>query len=657
MLQQDQDTTETDLPTSPDSTGRRMQRLGLRAPTQGRASLGGAALLVAVVLSRTLGHALMRRLLTSNEPVLICVSVPDRTWFDPLRDAADDLLRRPIVHVWDSTVRRSFSDPSVNEVIGNLSLGRAVLCVSQDVAALVPRAVRTVSDAIVSLTSPEAGAIALAIGLVRGGRGPSRVTPDLGQGLSLHEIAACLYAGTAPRAAVARIRRAMASKGKEMVDPTAPRLEDLHGYGEAAVWGRRVSTEVTAYRAGTLTWGQVSGPAVLHGPPGTGKTLFGRALAKSVGAPLIASSASAWFQSGASDLGAVIRAASGVFDEARVAVRDCGVAVLLIDELDSLPARSALDAGRASWWRPVVNHFLTLVDGATSDLRGIILLAATNDIRAVDPAVLRPGRFGTALRVDPPSVADLAGVMRYHLGAHACMLTAGEIEAVLQPLQGATQAQAASWAADAIRRARDVGRTVNLDDLIAAVLPVDRRTGVERRRSAVHEAGHAVAGWHLARERFGSVSIIGTPDTNGRTIMLAQDNALPSRDEIENEVVIILCGRAADVVIGAGANAGAGGTGLTGATSDLAMATSLLTAVHAAYGLGLSLRYRGEVNAGGAFLDDEVARLVEADLQRLMTRAETVVSVHAAEVEAVARALLERGFLTKAEVGAISASA
>ncbi len=63
-----------------------------------------------------------------------------------------------------------------------------------------------------------------------------------------------------------------------------------------------------------------------------------------------------------------------------------------------LPSRSALDPDRASWWRPVVNQVLTLVDGATSDLERIVLLAATNDSRAVDPVLLRAVGLGRPSR-------------------------------------------------------------------------------------------------------------------------------------------------------------------------------------------------------------------------------------------------------------------
>ena len=616
-----------------------------------RALPSPTALLFSCVLARTLGPRLMVRLKSPNRPVLICLQVPDKSWFDPLREAARSMLRVPAVHSWDSTARRPSGDPSVGEVVLQVTSGQAVLCVSQDVATVVPRAIRTVADAVVSLSAPEAADIALAISLVRDGRPPSRVPVDLGRGLDLYEVAACLRQDEAPRVMVERIRKAMKSKTGSDVDLTAPRLEDLHGYGSAATWGMRVVSDVNDFRAGRVTWSDVAGPAVLHGPPGTGKTLFARALARSLGAPIVATSVSAWFRSlGSGDLGATVRNASAAFDEARALVRNGGVAVLFVDEVNGLPDRSALAPNQASWWRPVVNHVLTLVDGSTSDLERIVLLAATNDLRAVDPALLRPGRFGTALEVLPPSVEDLAGVVRHHLGGTACPIAKSDLAAVLRPLAGATQARAAAWAMEASRSARAAGRPVRLDDLVAVALPAERHSAIQRRRIAVHEGGHAVAAYHLARARLVSVSIVETDAMHGSTSMVLQEHSLLDREEIETEVVLALSGRAADVVVGSGANAGAGGSGYGATSSDLAIATRLLTDVHASYGLGSTLRHRA-ATAGAP--DGKIERLVEADLRRLMARAEDLIKAHAAEVRALVDALLERRFLSAAEVGAV----
>lgn len=84
---------------------------------------------------------------------------------------------------------------------------------------------------------------------------------------------------------------------------------------------------------------------------------------------------------------------------------------------------------------------LTLFDGASSNLVGVVLLGATNNVGALDPALLRPGRFGDQIAMRAPDADDLAGIVRHHLGGESCPLTLGELPALVKPLTGATPAR------------------------------------------------------------------------------------------------------------------------------------------------------------------------------------------------------------------------
>jgi len=116
---------------------------------------------------------------------------------------------------------------------------------------------------------------------------------------------------------------------------------------------------------------------------------------------------------------------------------------------------------------------------------------------------------------------------------------------------------------------------------------------------------------------------------------------------IEDTVVIGLAGRAADLVLGAGASAGAVG--------DLALATRELSALHASYGLGRTLLHRTGAEDASALVrvDSRFSQSIEADLQRLMNRAVTIVTAHRAAVLAVAEALLTRRVLSGTQVQAL----
>jgi len=344
-----------------------------------------------------------------------------------------------------------------------------------------------------------------------------------------------------------------------------------------------------------------------------------------------------WFQNGTGDLGTTIKAASAAFQEARAAVRAFGVAVLFIDEIDSLPNRALLDADRGSWWIPVVNHVLMLLDGASSNLVGVVLLGATNNVGALDPALLRPGRFGGQIAMRTPDADDLAGIVRHHLGGESCPVTLGELAALVKPLTGATPAQAADWAAGARARARDAGRPVTLGDVAATAFPPDRRSAENLARTALHEAGHVVASLRLIPGRLVSVSLVETEWSAGNTHYQPSDDTALTKAEIEAQVVVLLAGRAADVVVGGGATAGAGGHD---SLSDLGQATVKLTMLHGAWGMGDTLRHRpSRTFPTWSVTEPALGAQVEADLQRLMRLAEALVAEEAVGVRAVAEAL------------------
>ena len=618
--------------------------------TRERRELSVAGTIVSLMLSQALGSKAMRRI-ELGMSFCACVTVPDASWFGPVREAAQTLRRESHVHVHvkDSTARRIVPEDDVDALVRELHNRTVVMCVSQDIASTIPRALRLSADVHLILTAPTPEIIAFAIGAVRQSIGPRRAQADLGRGLTLHEIAACLRPGDTTRRIVARIVRAQAAKKTTLMDTGAPLLEDLAGYGQAKLWGERLCADVVEYRAGERPWNDLKSKAVLYGEPGTGKTFFAHALGRSLGVPVHSTSVGSWLGTLGGDLGGTIKAATTAFSDARASARDFGASVLFIDEIDSLPDRQALDSDRGSWWKPLVNHVLAAIDGAHSNMQGVVVLAATNSIDTVDPALLRPGRLETHLAVLPPRPDDLADIVIFHLGGEACPISTSDIAGLLRPLAGATQAMASSWAAVARGRARNERRPVSLADVAAAAFPVDRRTERDRHRVAVHEAGHAIVALLLARNRLLSTSIMETEMSGGVTHLESRRDSILSRAEIDVEVMILLGGRAAEAQVGDGSTSGAGGTGPGGFKSDLAQASRLLAQVHGCLGLGPTLRYRGPEPK----IKGEMATLVESDLRRLLRSTNDLVAEHAAGIRAVADVLSRRGFLLAAEIEAI----
>ena len=121
-------------------------------------------------------------------------------------------------------------------------------------------------------------------------------------------------------------------------------LDDLAGYGEAKTWGLELSADMTDWRKGLITWGDVDHRAVvLTGPPGTGKTSFATVLAATLRVPLVATSVAEW--NGRDHLSGTLKGMQAIFDQA-IAQAPC---VLFIDELDGIssqPSLSLMISGR-----------------------------------------------------------------------------------------------------------------------------------------------------------------------------------------------------------------------------------------------------------------------------------------------------------------------
>lgn len=191
-------------------------------------------------------------------------------------------------------------------------------------------------------------------------------------------------------------------------DPFVPTVKRLHGYGSASGWAMALKEDLALWQAGQLDWSALSAKLLLSGAPGTGKTSFAKALCNTLQVPLIATSVSTWLE--ASYLGDVVRRMKAAFDEAG----EHAPCILFIDEIDGIGRRGQ---GREydDYWNTIVNKALELLDGAVRS-SGIVIVGATNHPNVIDPALLRSGRLETHIRIPPPDIDALAGILRHHLG-------------------------------------------------------------------------------------------------------------------------------------------------------------------------------------------------------------------------------------------------
>jgi len=198
-------------------------------------------------------------------------------------------------------------------------------------------------------------------------------------------------------------------------------VEKLAGYGAARDWALALKADLQLWREGRLDWSEMSTRLLLAGPPGTGKTTFARALANSLQLKLLATSVGTWLEPGY--LGEVLRRMSAAFAEAE-ANAPC---ILFIDEIDGIGRRAHGSAGIGrrhydDYWVSLVNRALELLDGVSRS-QGVIVVGATNNPDAIDPALLRSGRLETRIDIPLPDVDALVGILRHHL--------AGDLDAVV----------------------------------------------------------------------------------------------------------------------------------------------------------------------------------------------------------------------------------
>jgi hypothetical protein len=589
-------------------------------------------------LRAALPQAMLRRLTAGKAAVV--VTVPGADWVHPIADAARRLAGGASVLAHDGT-RKAEHRPDKNgtDVAAALARGRSVIGISQAPARYLPSVLLTVADAHVAVRAPSGAALRGIVSRVTG-RCPRRDVVADASGLSFDEVVSAFRPSAGPTGVLRRIAAFAQAKSRVASTDDTPPLFELPGYdGAARDWAMRCVGDLARWKAGQLRWQNLSASVVLFGPPGTGKTLYAKSVARMLGIPIVVTSCSEWFNSSDGHLGDVIQASQRAFDAARAAAPS----VLFIDELDAIPDRARLSSRGRDWWMPVCNHILTLTDSGAVSREGVLLIGACNHFHLLDPALVRAGRFERAIPILPPGPDSLARVMRFHLrdalsGADAELVSAARLAA-----PGSTPADAARWVRDATGAARAAGRDVTLDDIVGAIAPPDDRPPDFLRRIAIHEAGHVV-GFLAAGQEIESVSLIQRGPVAGGTFVRQTLYGLGRRVDLDAEVVATLAGRAAEEATLGEVSASA--------VADLASATQMLARAHAAQGLGFSLIHHDDPSTLLAS-DTKLRNVVEADLRRLYARAVDIVRRRGAEVERIAAALVERRFLSGADVAAL----
>lgn len=481
---------------------------------------------------------------------------------DAIRKATDDYLR---------AIHRGFS------VVG----------ISHRPEDFLPGDMLLAEDQRLSITAPGTGILAsLAAALATSTEKPTVPLPDIPAELAAeahtmrptllelarkHDQSAASYVGVLT-GMVERETSAAQRRSQQAVT-----LKDLPGIGKAADWGSRMAEDLRAYSGGMLAWSEMDRGVVLEGPPGCGKSTFARALANTSGVSFMAASHAHWQGDREGHLGHMLGAMRRTFDEAR-AKAPC---ILLLDEIDSFPARSSVTHDHRDYVVQTVNALLEQLDGLAGR-GGVVVVGTCNNASGLDRALLRPGRLERVIRIRRPDTAELRRMFHIHLaGSLPKANLSSVVEAALA--RGAVGADVEGWCRGAKAHARRLGRRVRLGDLCNEVGEPPRLPSAETiRMAAIHEAGHVLGYAVIEPALVRGVSVRADGGREPFTeIDFSRWTRVMTRSSAMAFIRAALAGRAAEKVLLGEASAASGGP----MASDLALATQLACKVVGALGL------------------------------------------------------------------------
>ena len=390
---------------------------------------------------------------------------------------------------------------------------------------------------------------------------------------------------------------------------------------------------------------------LLVGPPGTGKTLLAKAVAGEAGVGFLSISGSDFVEL---YVGVGAGRVRDLFDQAK---KD-SPAIIFIDEIDAVGRQRGAGLGGGHDEREqTLNQLLVEMDGFAAN-EGVVVLAATNRVDILDPALLRPGRFDRQVYVGEPDVKGREEILRVHarnkpLGedvnlADIARGTAGFTGADLENLMNES----------ALRAARFHRPFIIKEDIEESVIKVlagpekKSRKVIERERrlTAYHEAGHALVIHALpTQDPVHQITIVPRGMAGGMTIHLPQeDKSFQSKKELTDRIAVCLGGRCAEEMMLGDISTGAG--------NDLQQASRIARNMVTRYGMSDKLGnvvfdsghdevFIGRSMAQAKSYSEETANLIDEEVKALLDEAyrvcQAILLRDRAKLEEVARYLLE----------------
>ena len=325
---------------------------------------------------------------------------------------------------------------------------------------------------------------------------------------------------------------------------------------------------------------------LLVGPPGTGKTLLARAVAGEANAPFFSVSGSEFVEMFVGVGAAMVR---DLFDQAK---RN-SPAIIFIDEIDAVGRlRSGAIPGSHEEREQTLNQILVEMDGFDPNI-GVVVLAATNRVDVLDPALLRPGRFDRRVTLDRPNTAERGAILGIHAKGKK-LDESVDLATIAKETHGFSGADLANLVNEAailaVRRNKSSIGMEELEESIDRVIAGPERKSLrvnprDRETTAYHEAGHALVARMLANvDPVHKISIVARGTMGGYTRLLTEDRYFMTASQFKDTLAVLMAGHAAEKMMF--------GEVSTGPHSDIRQATEIARRMVTDYGMSEKLGLR-----------------------------------------------------------------
>ncbi len=391
---------------------------------------------------------------------------------------------------------------------------------------------------------------------------------------------------------------------------------------------------------------------LLVGPPGTGKTLLARAVAGEAGVPFFSISGSDFVEM---FVGVGASRVRDLFDKAKKN-HPC---IIFIDEIDAVGRQRGAGLGGGHDEREqTLNQLLVEMDGFGAN-EGVIMIAATNRPDILDPALMRPGRFDRQVMVGYPDIKGREEILRVHAKGKP-LAPDVVLSTIAKSTAGFTGADLENLLNEAaLLAARKNHRAITMEEIeeatIKVVVGTEKKSRVmsekEKKLTAYHEAGHAIATYYCkTQDPVHQISIIPRGMAGGYTMHRpTEDRSYKSRDEMREELVVLLGGRVAEALVLDDIS--------TGASNDIERATKIARAMVTKYGMSEKL---GPITYGSddsnPFLGKEMGHIsnyseqtaseIDEEIQSIISTAyqktEKILTDHIDELHRLAGVLYEK---------------